>query len=861
MASECNETPEACIAGEGMRARGAEACGTCVHAQRRTTPLRSPYRTIVLFGLYASALPALGTAAPVARGLWPMPRRDAANWARCDVPGNMRHAPREVWHYGGLSDAFAYLVPVRLGGRDLYFGQVRAGLRLVRPDGRIVWKRPGIGVGSVVEVGDFGGATRALVTTGADGFAMVDIANGRTLWQWSTPHGSFLNAYRVHHEGKKARLFVFPQNSLIGFSFDLATKSGVPALLWQHEYRDAYWVNFGPSFVLKDMDRDERPEIVLAGKPGYMAVIDADTGAVKCDIRYDVPGADHFGRPYGLLDATDIDGDGYPDVVMASCQVEEYIAVVHNEGGKKLRLLWSRFIEQDFPQDVRELRPNVTSMVDLHGDRRKEMVVGLFNLTGDGRWHTVVIDPMRGFDARLADLPDRYFWGCYDLAGDGRPMILTSTETKRLTAPTSTIQAVDGRTFRDAMTIENACFATYPLKLPRSVAFMANRSTPMWLSKPGAPGGVAIRRGSATAAEELWRIRGGTSTFEPLTISATSRLAMFSEATGMIGRTDLALRTPPVDVTPHAGSPLVTLADGKRELVLALSNGTVIGGEPDLAHPGRFRRSWTVPGSQPACWLGPRSERVVCTIVPEGIAINRPVASAACAACKPDVVIRTPSPVMSRGVALACSGLLPFGTEKLLVYAGMQTGVHTMAGALYAAAGKQLWFVPEDGPYPRSPAVADLRGDGHFTIIVDDHGRHTLYDEQGRGRMVAHGWYDTIPGRGDGGKYVLPIVGPFGPRGEIRMVMSSGLQAVETLDATGARLAKWDTKEIYELEWSSSSVGVARCRLGHRNGRPRRRAALPRQRDVQGALAVAGWTEVDYACIGCRGRCGRRWSR
>jgi hypothetical protein len=202
---------------------------------------------------------------------------------------------------------------------------------------------------------------------------------------------------------------------------------------------------------------------------------------------------------------------------------------------------------------------------------------------------------------------------------------------------------------------------------------------------------------------------------------------------------------------------------------------------------------------------------VVCTVVPEGVAISRPVAAASTAKCIPQVAIRTPGPVMTRGTALGCSGLLPFGSDALSVYVGMQTGAHPTAGALYDGAGKQLWLAPQDGPYPRSAAAADLSADGHFTIIVDNHGRHTFYDEGGKGRMVAHGWYDTIPGRGDGGKYTLPIVGPFGLKGETRIVMSSGLQAVETLDASGARLGKYGTEAIYTLEWCSSTVGRPRA--------------------------------------------------
>jgi 6-phosphogluconate dehydrogenase len=57
-----------------------------------------------------------------------------------------------------------------------------------------------------------------------------------------------------------------------------------------------------------------------------------------------------------------------------------------------------------------------------------------------------------------------------------------------------------------------------------------------------------------------------------------------------------------------------------------------------------------------------------------------------------------------------------------------------------------------------------------------DHGEGSAYDA-GKGRVVAHGWNDTIPGRGDGAKYALPIVGPFGPDTATRIVLAPGLDA------------------------------------------------------------------------------------
>jgi len=301
------------------------------------------------------------------KGLWLLPRKDSQNTARADIPGNMRSAPREVWRYGGDPGTFAYLAPVKIRGRDLYFGQVRSGLRLVGPDGRVVWNRPKLGIGSIVAVEDFAGdgATEALVTLGATEIALFDVATGEPRWTWSVPTGAFVGTYQIWRHASQVHLICFPQNSLKGFCFDLRSRSRTAPILWQRDYT-SYWQGYGPSIVLADMDNDGIPDVVLAGKPGYIAVIDATDGRTKFDAHFDVPGADHLGRPYGLLTATDIDADGYKDVALLSCQVEEYIVILHNEHGKRLVPLWSQFVQQQLPDDSHELRPNITSLIDLN---------------------------------------------------------------------------------------------------------------------------------------------------------------------------------------------------------------------------------------------------------------------------------------------------------------------------------------------------------------------------------------------------------------------------------------------------------------------------------------------------------------
>jgi len=780
--------------------------------------------SVLLIAMLTCAALIPSTAGGSAGGLWLLGRKDSRNTARADLPGNMKRAPREVWSYGFAPDTYSYLRPVSVGGKPAYFAQVRSGLRLVRPDGTKIWQRPTMGVGTVVDVIDRAdGKPVALVTIGTDRLCLVDVTTGRTLWTWTLPTGCYLGGYQVVNEQGRTLLVVFPQNSMLGLCFDI---SAAPKLLWEQSYTGRYWANFGPFFVLADMDNDGAREIVLIGKPGYAGVIDIHTGAVKFDLKYDIPGEENAGRPYGLISAVDVDGDGYRDIVVVSCQVEEYISVLHNNAGKSLSVAWSRFVGLDYPAENIKMRPNTTSVADVNGDGKAELVLGLFNETGDGRWHTLVFDTMKGYSARLADLPDRYFWACCDLDGDGRPEIVTSTEkTGAVSAPTG-LQAVDGRTMKDIAVVDGITLAMVDTKPPLDTIYRAKVTTIPYLTDMNGSKGLLVGR---NGREYVWRIANGKSVLDPIRISPISRVVMSSEGSGKVGRLDLAIgRTsdptptlpaagrgkdktvPPSASLPSASGPLVAQADGNRELILSLSDDTIIGGTPDLRHPGRFARSWKTPGVLPSVWIGPKGERLVCTVGPgpDEVAVYRPTAGKTIG--KPIYSFRTPVPVSRVSVSRSTEGLLPFGENEMKLFVGLRPGVHAIAGAAYDPTGNQLWYDKENGPYPRIAAAADLNGDGDDELIVDNHGRHSIYDSRGNARLIAVGWDNIVPGRGDGAKYAVPIVGPFGPGGAPRIIMSGGLDALETLDASGNRLGKRDFAGTYEFQWCGAAVAKIR---------------------------------------------------
>ncbi len=688
--------------------------------------------------------------------------------------------------------------------------QSRTRLLLQKADGSTIWSNPKLGVGAVAEVSDYDGdgSAEALVTLGSRGFALVEVPTGMVRWSWLVPEGASLASYQVLRATNGVFLIVFPQNTLQGFCLDLGRSKSQPMISWQRAYPNTYWQGFGPSIVLADMDNDGTQEIVLAGKPGYVAAINSATGEIKFDLHYDITGGDHTGRPYGLLQAVDMDGDGFRDVAMISCQVEEYAAILHNEGGKGFRLLWSQFVEHDLPDDFRELRPNVASLADLNGDGRRELVVGAFNLTGDNRWHTLVLDAAKGLKAPLADLPDRYFWGCYDLNGDGRAEIVTGTEKARQFAASATLQAVDGRSFRDIAGVEEASLFLANGRLPADTGFMAIRHTPLYLKPSKTEAGIVLSSAAGNKKQTLWHIRNGKTVLSPLRATPLSIAMAVSAGAEQIEKPGRDFRQRPQGGGPAASAPLVSLANGRRELVMALADGTTIGGEPDLAQPGKFKHSWAVPGGNPAIWIGPRGQRVVCTLDHGIVHLTQPTAGGKASAAGVD--IRLPYPLYTHPSTRSGATLLPFGAERMMLFVGLQTGVHTMASALYDAGGALVWMDAKEGPYPRSAAVADLPGQGQPIIVVDNHGKHLLYGLEGKSHLIAHGWNMTVPNRHDGTKYALPIIGPFGTNGEMRIVMSPGLDALETLSLAGERLARRAFGSPYEFDWCGSTVAKIR---------------------------------------------------
>jgi outer membrane protein assembly factor BamB len=734
------------------------------------------------------------------KGLWLTPRKDSRNQARADVAGKMAKSPQEVWCMATGGEV-RFVQNVRMDGKDAALMQVGSTLQLIRWTGERVYQDFKTGGGSVLRVDDFDGdgAPEMLVRTDSRTVALLDVTTGKKLWSWQSPPSTQVNGHAFYETPNGLRFICFPSYSDSGYCFDFSKSRENPKLLWQRRYVGKYGIGYGPNIVLKDMDGDGEPDIVLSGKvPSvYQAVIDADTGAMKFDAHYDVEGG--WGRPYGLLHAVDLDGDGKPEIVMVSCQVEEYVAVARNVGGKRIEKIWGKFIEKDWPTDERELRPQVTSLADVQGNGKVELVVGVYE---NHQWRTLVIDPLKDFSAQRGALKGYYFWGCYDLTGDGTPEIIVSEEARRRPARVATLRALDGKTFQPVAKLADAAvFTSADSDVPPDVYFMSLRRNPVFLKTADGVSGILIHRfnGGREEGVYLWGGKAGMPIGARRVANAGwTRIDLrdndlfLSDMRGNVQRFDRNLK--PVGkrlaTQGRASQPLVWSVGGKRELVVDAAGGMVLGGVPNFSKNGKLEGAWQVAGSMPALH---RDSAGQCRLSvadlsdpdnPTLLVYQAPVNASA----KP---LRIPltQPLMA---------LVPFG-DTFHLFVNLQTGVHTAALACYDANGRLLWEDRQYGAHPNLPGAADLNGDGECEVIADDHGILRIHDSAGKIVGTHPGWPPA---------YTLPIAGPFGRDASMAVLRSSGIDGMSLNDPAGKPLWSLPKPASERYRWYGSLGAV-----------------------------------------------------
>ncbi|GMU20818.1 MAG: hypothetical protein AMXMBFR13_09140 [Phycisphaerae bacterium] len=200
-----------------------------------------------------------------------------------------------------------------------------------------------------------------------------------------------------------------------------------PRMVWESDPPED--TIFSPLNIVCDIDDDGVQEICVAAHYRVM-VFEGTTGRKETELRY------HSNRPYGWFGLFDVDGDGVREVITIG-DFQSHIDVLTYDPSKpekdRLAVKWRRDIETNIDERRRWPHVGPRPVVDVTGDGRPEIVLSLYNDTGDGEWHVVVLDAATG--ETLHDWPKRFTQGSADLDGDDAEELFL-VETDGVLVPT-----------------------------------------------------------------------------------------------------------------------------------------------------------------------------------------------------------------------------------------------------------------------------------------------------------------------------------------------------------------------------------------------------------------------------------------
>jgi outer membrane protein assembly factor BamB len=361
--------------------------------------------------------------APTRAGDWPMWRRDVGNTGMSPMRGNIRK-PAVAWSYpvGGQAAVPTFL-DVDGDGRPEAILTNGGNLVVMRTDGSILWRRR-LSVGGVYGAVDLDedGSQDLVITAGTP--PQLTILRGRDgTTRYAAPLLSKIGvaAVRIAKMNPHLKGLQLIAWSHLDTGFCLSFAGGVEQAKaeWTFNWEKTW---FTPLVALADMDRDGVTDVVVATYNNVF-VFDGLTGATKMHLEWPA------GRNYGTIVLKDVDGDGYPDVVVLADLLRKHVAVIKNEGGKSLRLLWDKFYEQIYPEDHVSLRVLNESVDDFDGDGKTELAYAVWDDRKESRWHTLLVDALTG-DIKH-DIADRYLVGAGAPIEGKKPVLLLSSPSGR----------------------------------------------------------------------------------------------------------------------------------------------------------------------------------------------------------------------------------------------------------------------------------------------------------------------------------------------------------------------------------------------------------------------------------------------
>lgn len=422
-----------------------------------------------LTGRPAAAAPLSPQAKKLTPGQWALPRGDTRNSGNQPLPGRIQTpCVRAKTYLGGTT---GWVMAEDLdgdGGTSLLFitsGSVVA----TGSDLRQRWATKGLRPADIIGVFDLAGdGTRQVVVIGTTTVSVLSATDGTVLW--SHDFGAvltfdWLKVGKLDPDRAGLQIAVWPYalQKATAFAFDKGVSAAYQ--MWQTS-PDYVEPAYQPEVVIGDAAAMGRNQLVAAGY-GQVLAYDGKTGRLldgsggwKGEVDW-ISGPDINGRNYGQIALIDLDGDNQLEYVEVCDGVTEHIAVLQSDG-TGMSLLWDQFI--DFPQALREVRTTVNGFSDVDGDGRVEIVVSIYNLNNDNRWHLLVVDALDGFSNIKLDVPDLYLRGVQDFGGDGRFQLLASVVTTQ-TPPSNSDLVVydfDGSSWKRIWTMPAGQFVLDP---------------------------------------------------------------------------------------------------------------------------------------------------------------------------------------------------------------------------------------------------------------------------------------------------------------------------------------------------------------------------------------------------------------
>ncbi|PYL01692.1 MAG: hypothetical protein DME19_00815 [Verrucomicrobia bacterium] len=208
-----------------------------------------------------------------------------------------------------------------------------------------------------------------------------------------------------------------------------------PRLVWQTDPPED--TIFQPLNIVYDLDGDGVQEVCVAAHYRVM-IFEGTTGRKESELRY------HQSRAYGWFGLADVDGDGQKELITLG-DFQSHIDVLNynpkKPEGQRLSVRWRRDLEQNIEERKKWPQIGPRPVADVTGDARPEIVLNLYNDSGDGQWHVVVLNAATG--EPLFDLPRQFVQGTADVEAVGKAALFMIGTDGVLVPAFGTIQLVD----------------------------------------------------------------------------------------------------------------------------------------------------------------------------------------------------------------------------------------------------------------------------------------------------------------------------------------------------------------------------------------------------------------------------------